>query len=120
MTKPKSRQAGSGGPEAFYDGSSTEPTLMWAFDGYEPRPTDVVLVIGEEWDEDKQRERFEERAFNQRFLMSIQKVGEGCTTFQVVGCPFKQDFVERREDGTYVDDTLNAMWWAWNTALGIE
>jgi hypothetical protein len=120
MTQTKSKQPAAATPEAFYDGSSKEPALMWAFDGYVPAPDDVVLIVREEWDEDKQRERFEERAFNQRFLASIQKVGTGCTTFQVVGCPFKVDFVERKEDGTYVDDTLNAMWWAWKTALGVK
>ena len=30
-------------PEAFYDARSKEPCLMWAFDGYEPGPHDVVL-----------------------------------------------------------------------------
>jgi len=29
--------------EAFYDGSSKEPTLMWTFDGYKPGLDDVVL-----------------------------------------------------------------------------
>jgi hypothetical protein len=71
-------------------------------------------------DIDKERERFEERAFNQRFLMSIRKVGSGCMTFMSVDCPHMEDFVTRKEDGTYVDDTHNAMWWAWKTALGVK
>jgi hypothetical protein len=30
-------------PEAFYDGTSKEPDLQWAYDGYSPMPNDVVL-----------------------------------------------------------------------------
>lgn len=120
MTQSRSKQPAVGAPEAYYSGLSKEPTLQWAFAGYVPASDDVVLVIREEWDEDKQRERFEERAFNKRFLMSIQKVGTGSMTFQSVECPYKADFVKRNEDGTYVDNTLNAMWWAWKTALGVK
>lgn len=71
-------------------------------------------------DEQKQRDRFEERAFNQRFLMSIRKLGEGCMTLQAVECPTKADFVKRRDDGSYEDPTLNAMWWAWLEAVAIN
>lgn len=66
-----------------------------------------------------ERARFEERAFNQRFLMSVQKVGTGCMTFQAVDCPTMSEFVKRRDDGSYEDQTLNVMWWAWQTALGM-
>jgi hypothetical protein len=64
-----------------------------------------------------QRERFEERAFNKRFFMSIRKIGSGCMTFQSVDCPTKAEFVERDADGYYKDELLNAMWWAWQEAL---
>jgi hypothetical protein len=29
--------------EAYYDGTSKEPTLMWVYPGYQPAPSDVVL-----------------------------------------------------------------------------
>jgi hypothetical protein len=69
---------------------------------------------------EEQRALFEERAFNQRFLMSIRKVGEGCMTFQAVGCPTKAEFVKRQADGSYEDQTLNAMWWAWCEAVRLN
>lgn len=68
-----------------------------------------------------QRERFEEEAFKMRFLMSIQKVGTGQFPFRSISCPMKSDFIAR-DPGTkrYKDETLNAMWWAWNKALGVD
>jgi hypothetical protein len=30
--------------EAFYDGASNEPVLMWVYDGYKPAPNHVVLI----------------------------------------------------------------------------
>lgn len=71
-------------------------------------------------DEQKQRKLFEDRAFNKRFLMSIRKVGEGCMTFQAVDCPTKDQFVKRLDDGSYEDQTLNAMWWAWTEAVKLN
>lgn len=35
-------------PEAFYDGTSSEPVLMWAYEGYTPSPNDVVLYKGDD------------------------------------------------------------------------
>ena len=64
------------------------------------------------------RAAFETAAFDQRFLSSIKctKPGE----FGPVGiylmpkdCPSKDEFLEKRENGEYVDDSLNAAWWAW-------
>jgi hypothetical protein len=67
--------------------------------------------------EAEQREIFEERMFNRRFLSSIMKVGTGCMTFQSVACPTKAEFVAKDENGDYLDQTLNAMWFAWCQAL---
>lgn len=64
-----------------------------------------------------ERKRFEDKAFNKRFIMSVRKVGDGPFAMQSVGCPTMEEFVKRRPDGDYEDDTLNAMWWAWQTAL---
>jgi len=55
---------------------------------------------------------FEDLAFGQRFLMGIKRTGTGQFPFSV-DCPTQEDFVSKRADGHYVDETLNAMWWAW-------
>lgn len=68
-------------------------------------------------DEAEMRAFFEERLFNQMFIPSVQKVGTGCMTFKPVGCPPMAEAMARREDGLYVDDSVNAAWWAWQAAL---
>jgi hypothetical protein len=68
---------------------------------------------------EQEREAFEEAAFCQRFLASIQPVEPG--SFGAVGmplgmpkdCPYKSDFVAKNEDGTYREESLNPAWWAW-------
>jgi hypothetical protein len=42
-TSPTSDDAKPVG-EAFYDGASNEPVLMWVYDGYKPAPNHVVLI----------------------------------------------------------------------------
>lgn len=59
---------------------------------------------------------FEDRTFNQRFLMGISKTGTGQFPF-TVDCPNKSDFLRKAMDGRYLDETLNAMWWAWQEAI---
>ena len=63
------------------------------------------------------REKFEDAAFNKRFMMSIQRTGlDGPLTFMSVDCPTQEELCRKREDGHYVDQTMNAMWWAWQAA----
>lgn len=62
---------------------------------------------------DANRARFEERAFAQRFIMSVKKVEIGQFPYHIKDCPMKEDFISRDEKGFYLDPTLNAMWWAW-------
>jgi len=65
-----------------------------------------------------EREAFEEKAFAQRYIKSIKRVSDSnITGLAPVGCPTKVEFVKRNEDGSYVDPTLDAMWWAWQAAL---
>lgn len=59
------------------------------------------------------RKRFEDAAFNQRFISSIKKVGDGPFALQPVGCPPKDEFVKRGENGDYIEEGLNYAWWAW-------
>ncbi len=60
------------------------------------------------------RDRFEDRAFAQRYIMSIRHRDSGGPLALVsADCPTKAEFLERKPDGQYVDDTLNAMWWSW-------
>jgi len=70
-------------------------------------------------DEAREAERpaFESRAFNKRFVMSVRKVGDGPFAMQSVGCPTLAEFIKRRADGHYEDETLNAMWWAWCASI---
>ncbi len=65
------------------------------------------------------RKLFEDRAFNQRFLMSIRRVrASGPCALVPVGCPTMVEFLARDEEGRYLDETLNAMWWAWCESRG--
>lgn len=70
-----------------------------------------------------QRKRFEDKVFNARFISSIVRTGKG-GPFELVSqdCPMQDEFVKRRDDGSdlYVDDHLNAAWWGWCAALGLE
>jgi hypothetical protein len=70
------------------------------------------------------RELFEKRAFAQRFIMSVtrnknvpQPRISGALDLVSEGCPTKAEFIRRDEKGRYLDETLNAMWWAWQEAL---
>lgn len=97
------------------------------FDAYDSREIDPILdAIMPAIEPDRapvledERVRFEKRVFNRRFIASIRKAGTGCMTFQAVACPTKADFVKRGEDGRYEDQTLDAMWWAWQTAMSME
>lgn len=67
------------------------------------------------------RARFEDMAFNQRYIMSIRKVSDNHPmglNLQSVDCPTKVEFVKRRPDDeeSYVDQTLNIMWFSWKAA----
>lgn len=66
---------------------------------------------------------FEERIFNQYFPSTIQRNPDkrpriaGCLDFVALDCKTKDEFLARKPDGTYVDPTINAAWWAWQAAL---
>lgn len=70
-----------------------------------------------------EREYFEERAFSQRFLASVVNNPDpgpriaGCLDKISVGCPDKDEFLKKDENGNYLDMTLAAMWWAWTERL---
>jgi hypothetical protein len=69
-----------------------------------------------------ERERFEDAAFAQGFLSSIERTkpsefGPIGIRWKADGCPTKIEFLSKKEDGEYVDDTLNSAWWAWCEAL---
>lgn len=68
---------------------------------------------------DDDRKLFEYKVFAKRFLMSIKHVNDFQFTFRI-DCPTMEEFIARDEDGRYKDETLNAMWWAWNAAKGIR
>ena len=63
------------------------------------------------------RDRFEERAFAQRYIKSIRRVGISDGAFAPVDCPSKADFIRRNQGGDYLDPTLAAMWWAWSESV---
>ena len=67
--------------------------------------------------QEQRRARFEEKAFAQRFLHSVQRVNEGQFGLQPVGCPTKAEFTARDDEGNYREESLNYAWWAWNAAL---
>jgi hypothetical protein len=69
-------------------------------------------------DVESTREAFEERAFAERFLCSIERVrwAEGFPMLSV-DCPTKKEFVKRDSKGNYEDVTLAAMWWGWSEAI---
>jgi hypothetical protein len=62
------------------------------------------------------RKAFEDRTFNRRFLCGITKVSDSQFAF-AVNCPPQHEFVQRGDDGEYLDETLRIMWWAWNEAM---
>lgn len=66
---------------------------------------------------EQRRERFEEKAFAQRFLHSVQRVNDGQFGLQPVDCPTKEEFTARDAEGNYLEESLNYAWWGWNAAL---
>ena len=62
-----------------------------------------------------QRKAFEDAVFNQRFLSGVKKTGTGQFPF-TVDCPTQKEFVTKKPDGSYIEATLNAAWWAWQEA----
>ena len=65
-----------------------------------------------------EREQFEERAYSQRFIRSIEYVPGNPLGFRS-DCPNLAEFVKRDLKGDYIDPTLDAMWWAWRAAKGL-
>lgn len=60
------------------------------------------------------RKKFEEKAFKKRFMMSIRRVDDSKGfPLRSIDCPTQEEFLKRDAEGYYVDQTLNAMWWAW-------
>lgn len=66
-----------------------------------------------------ERKNFEEAAFLQYYISNIGKVNDPiANTLQIHFAPVckikdKVDFVAKKEDNSYLDDTLNIAWWAW-------
>lgn len=66
---------------------------------------------------EQRRAAFEEKAFAQRFLHSIQRVNDGQFGLQPVDCPTKEEFTARDAEGNYLEESLNYAWWGYNAAL---
>ena len=79
----------------------------------------VVLAAEGEY-LDGLRAKFEERAFSQYFLSTIQRTGQG-GPFELVSkdALMKVDFVARNADGSYKQITLNPAWWAWKESIRV-
>jgi len=68
----------------------------------------------QKFDESAERELFENRMFNARFMASIVRTGlGGPVEFMSKDCPTKADFVARDEGGHYIEDGLEPSWFAW-------
>ncbi len=65
------------------------------------------------------RQKFEDSVFSVRFIGSIERVGKANgLSLQSVGCPTKDAFLSRSEDGMdYNDQTVSAMWYGFKLAL---
>ena len=69
-----------------------------------------------------EREQFEEAAFGQYFMSTIQKnpaTGpkiSGCMDFVSVDCKTSAEFLAKDKVGKYLEATLNSAWWAWQEA----
>lgn len=61
------------------------------------------------------RDKFEDDAFTQRFICGIGKNPN--SSFFHVDCPPMAEFIQRDENGEYLDETLRIMWWAWQKAM---
>lgn len=73
-----------------------------------------------EIDEEKERKLFEERAFAQYYLSTIQKNTNipkprisGALDFVSINCKNSSDFLAKNDGGSYIEDSLNPAWWAW-------
>lgn len=66
------------------------------------------------YDEEIEREIFEQNVFAQFYISTIVKNTDP-RGFRLVSTTDKTkvEFCARGEDGYYVEDTLNAAWWAW-------
>lgn len=76
---------------------------------------------------EREREKFEEAAFAQRFLSSVVKNKNvprprisGALDYVSEDCPMKVDFVAKNGDGTYKEESLNPAWWAWQKRAEAE
>lgn len=68
----------------------------------------------EELDLLQERELFEEYVYRAYFISNIQRNSGGPFEFNVSSATMdKAKFCERRPDGLYAFDDVNAAWWAW-------
>jgi hypothetical protein len=68
--------------------------------------------------EEKERVDFEEAAFFQYFMSNIKQTKDPLVNlvqihFEPVEMKNKVDFLVKKDNGSYEDDTLNSAWWAW-------
>lgn len=70
--------------------------------------------------QDSLRTKFEDKVFTRYYISTIQRTGlGGPCELQPKGCKTKAEFLARADDGSYLEPTLNAAWWAWQAATEV-